>query len=130
MDRNVPIRANMENSVGPAIRKARIAAKMGGRELARTMKISAGYLCDIEHGRRAPSIDVLARLPRHLWIETAWLDQSAASAWLTAKPGAASLIRALREADLTDDALEGLQRHVESFYRNRCAAAHARCIGG
>ena len=48
-------------SVGQALRAERKAARFGLREVARQMGISAPYLHDLEHGRRAWTEEMIDR---------------------------------------------------------------------
>lgn len=48
--------------VGTALKHQRVTADLGVREAARRAGISAGYLSDIEHGRRDPSPEVVTRV--------------------------------------------------------------------
>lgn len=48
------------------MRRLRVVAKMTVRRLASEVGISATHLCDIEHGRRAPSDQLLQRFVRKL----------------------------------------------------------------
>ena len=53
----------MSNNFGSYIRKARVKAGLGQRELARLVGISAPYLNDLEHSKRkAPSNEILSLL--------------------------------------------------------------------
>lgn len=44
--------------LGPMLRSARVRAGLGLREAARSIGISSGYLADLEHGDRCPSVTV------------------------------------------------------------------------
>ena len=118
------------NAIGALLRQARQEAHIGLRELARSVEVSPGYLCDVEHGRKSPHFDLLRKLGKWVRIEPQWLDDPViAASWLSATPRAVAVLRAMREAQLSETALDGLQRHVESL-GNRCAAANERCRGG
>lgn len=52
--------------IGTNIRKARTAAGLSQRRLARRARISDGYLSDVERGRRAVSSDFLVRVAYYL----------------------------------------------------------------
>jgi len=123
----IPIPADMANGVGEVIRAAREARGTGGRALARAVGISASYLCDVEHGRRAPSLDVLTRLAAHLSIESALRDHldTGTEAWLRETPGVVALLRALRAAGATADDLTAMQRAAERLRVTRCVAVPA-----
>lgn len=54
-------------TLGQHIRRER--GKMTAKELARRARITAGYLCDIEHDRRLPSLPVLRRIGRIIDVE-------------------------------------------------------------
>ncbi len=47
--------------IGPALRAERKAARFGLREVARELTISAPYLHDLEHGRRAWTQELIDR---------------------------------------------------------------------
>lgn len=49
-------------ALGQRLREARVARSMGLREVARALDISPGYLSELEHGGRTPSLDTLQRL--------------------------------------------------------------------
>ena len=49
-------------TLGQQIRSERKRIGMTGRELARQVRISAAYMCDIELNRRLPSLVVLKRI--------------------------------------------------------------------
>lgn len=59
--RNVP-----PAELGPMLRSARVRAGLQMRDAARRAGISPGYLADLEHGRRCPSVAVAAELYRVL----------------------------------------------------------------
>jgi len=65
---------------GPMLRAARARAGLQMRDAARQAGISAGYLADLEHGRRCPSVAVAAELYRVLALtpeETQFLASTA-----------------------------------------------------
>ena len=117
----------MVNRVGEVIRAAREARGTAGRALARAVGISPSYLCDVERGRRAPSLDVLTRLAEYLPIESALRDylDPGTEAWLRETPGAVPLLRALCAANATADDLAAMQRAAESLRGRRCVAVAA-----
>lgn len=62
--------ADMANtSLGDEIRRARVLAGHGLRELARTLDITPSYLSDIENDRRVPSEEVLHALASALNLD-------------------------------------------------------------
>jgi transcriptional regulator with XRE-family HTH domain len=52
----------MDRTFGETVRQQRLAKRLGVRELARSLGLSASYVCDIEFDRRTPSEDVLRNL--------------------------------------------------------------------
>jgi transcriptional regulator with XRE-family HTH domain len=122
----------MANGVGRVIREAREARGTAGRALARAVGVSPSYLCDVEHGRRAPSLDVLTRLAAHLPIESALRDylDAGTEAWLHGTPGAVALLRALHAAGATADDLTVMQRAAERLRVTRCATVPAGAACG
>lgn len=62
--------ANMANTtLGDEIRRARVLAGHGLRELARSLDITPSYLSDIENDRRVPSEEVLQNLASALRLD-------------------------------------------------------------
>lgn len=57
--------------LGGRIVKAREAANIGLRELARKADISPSYLCEIEQGESIPSADKIQRIAKALKIKLA-----------------------------------------------------------
>lgn len=53
---------------GEEIRKARLAAGLGVRELGRRLECSGQHICDIEHGRRYPSHELAVAIAHELGI--------------------------------------------------------------
>jgi ribosome-binding protein aMBF1 (putative translation factor) len=58
--------ASRRESIGTNIRKARTAAGLSQRRLARRAGISDAYLSNVERGRRAVSSDFLVRIAYYL----------------------------------------------------------------
>lgn len=54
--------------LGPALTAARKRVGLQMRDAARQMGISPGYLADLEHGRRCPSVAVAVELHRVLML--------------------------------------------------------------
>ncbi|NLE94382.1 MAG: helix-turn-helix transcriptional regulator [Dehalococcoidia bacterium] len=58
----------MNEKLGQLIVARREELGLQQQVLANKAGITPGYLCDIEHGRRIPSDDVLGRLADGLWL--------------------------------------------------------------
>jgi ribosome-binding protein aMBF1 (putative translation factor) len=58
--------ASRREAIGTNIRKARTAAGLSQRQLARRAGISSAYLSNVEQGRRAVSSDFLVRVAYYL----------------------------------------------------------------
>ncbi len=95
---------------GSRIRAARLAAGISLRELARHAVVDAGYLSQIENGKRAPSPEILARLGDVLRVELAAPEPlRAALELLTSTEPAAVVVehRAVHQLRLLDDEVGG-----------------------
>ena len=57
------------NEFGIALKKARIEAKKKLRDLSEFMKLSIGYLSDIEQGRKAPpDLEIVRKMQEYLSV--------------------------------------------------------------
>lgn len=56
----------MSNGVGTRIKQRRMEKGMSLRELARQSNLTAGFICDLEHGKRSVSIHNAARIAEAL----------------------------------------------------------------
>ena len=54
------------SEVGTQLRALREGRGVGLREMARRVRVTASYLCEVERGRKAPSEAVVRRLAREL----------------------------------------------------------------
>jgi transcriptional regulator with XRE-family HTH domain len=70
-----PPSATIQDRVAANIRKYRSIAKISQAELAKRSNLDRGYIGEIEHGTRNPTIDVLSRIANSLSVsESALLD--------------------------------------------------------
>ena len=66
------------NSFGTYIRKLRTEKKIGQRELARKIEVSASYLNDIEKGKRgAPRAELVSKLANSLEADVGTINDLA-----------------------------------------------------
>ena len=61
--------ANPDSPLAVAIRSARWRLVLSQREAARQLGLSTPYLCQIERGRRVPSLDALRRIAALLRLD-------------------------------------------------------------
>ena len=59
---------NIETHLGMRIKYLRSQKKMSIEELALECSISANYLCELENGKRNPSLNVLDKIAKGLGI--------------------------------------------------------------
>ena len=59
---------NIETQLGMRIKYLRSQKKMSIEELALECNISANYLCELENGKRNPSLNVLDKIAKGLGI--------------------------------------------------------------
>ncbi len=59
---------NVETQLGMRIKYLRNQKKMSIEELALESSISANYLCELENGKRNPSLNVLDKIAKGLGI--------------------------------------------------------------
>jgi len=114
------MKADITDTFGSVLRKLRLKARMGLRELAAHIQISAGYLSDIEQGNvPAPKVKVVLALERALQIEKGQLLSAAGkidpdlSSYISDKPGAADFLRMARDKGFEDDDWDRLSKMVE-----------------
>ena len=105
---------------GKVLRNLRLDAKIGLRELAASVKISPGYLSDIEQGNvPPPKVTVVLEMANALGIDKGVLLSAARkidpdlSSYITEKPGVADFLRMAREKGFEDDDWERLSQMVE-----------------
>lgn len=106
-------------SLGEKLRSARMAKRLGLRELARQADIAPSYLSDIEYDRRVPSEQVLGPLCAILDLN---FDEMLAAAgrlgdednrYLRREPAARMLLRRAQESNLGDKELRNLIAEVD-----------------
>lgn len=98
----------MQPALGRRIRELREEKNLSLRELARTAKIAAPYLCDIELGRRTPSRNKLHALAIALAVDPAELEV------FDCRPVLQQLIRRSAADPEYGNALAELLRHIAS----------------
>lgn len=105
---------------GKILRSLRLDAKMGLRELAARVQISAGYLSDIEQGNVPPPkaevvLSLALALDADKWalLNVAGKLDPDVSFYLTSKPGAADFLRMARDKGFEDDDWDRLRKMVE-----------------
>ncbi len=108
------------DSFGERLRKLRLEAGLGLRELAAAVQISPGYLSDIEQGNVGPpKTQVILSIARALRIDKRILLSSAGkldpdlTSYITEKPGAADFLRMARDKGFDDEDWERLGKMVE-----------------
>jgi transcriptional regulator with XRE-family HTH domain len=107
----------MDNAFGEKLRKCRLAAGFGLRELARRCGKSAGYLSDVERGHVAPpSEPTIVKIAAALGVERKDLLAAARkvdpelSSYVAQKPEAADFLRMAREREFVDEDWERITR--------------------
>ncbi|MGH3646582.1 MAG: helix-turn-helix domain-containing protein [Micromonosporaceae bacterium] len=99
---------------GTQIRAARLAAGLSLREVARRAHIDAGYLSQIENGKRAPSTEVLATLGDVLGVELAEPEPLRAALQLLTSDAPAAVVAdegAVHRLRLLDDQVGGVDSY-------------------
>ena len=92
-------------NLGDAIRWARKQARMTLRALAEKLDVSAPYLCDVEHGRRAMLDEKISAVAVATGVDSASLlarsDRftSELAAWLRNHPGFLELVKDLQREE-------------------------------
>lgn len=115
----------MANSFGEYLQQARLAAKLGLRELAKKAGIAPSYLSDIENDRRVPSEDVLKTLAQHLNVDVGELLGRAGrmgglvERYVQREPAAGVLFRKIAEKRLDGDQLDELMRRADEMASKR-----------
>jgi transcriptional regulator with XRE-family HTH domain len=111
----------MANTFGEYLQEARLAAKLGLRELAKKADIAPSYLSDIENDRRVPSEDVLKTLARHLDVDLEEvLGRSGrvgglVERYVQREPAAGVLFRKIAEKKLDGDQLDELMKRADEM---------------
>jgi transcriptional regulator with XRE-family HTH domain len=72
--------AGRREGIGVRIHSARKERGISLRELGRRAQLTAGFLCDLEHGHRSVSVDNAASIARALGVSVASLVEDAAPA--------------------------------------------------
>jgi transcriptional regulator with XRE-family HTH domain len=118
--------ANMaRETLGGRVRRARVEAGLGLRELARRLGKTPSYLSDIENDRRVPSEEVLRALSRELPVEFDELMGLAgrfgedAERYLKRSPAAAKLFRRISASRLGEQDLAELLQKAEQLSRKK-----------
>jgi transcriptional regulator with XRE-family HTH domain len=106
-------------SLGQTIRAARLGQRLGLRELARRVGLSAQYLVDIEHDRRVPAALLAESLSAALDLDVVVLLALAGrlhpdvADYLRRTPAAAQLLRVIAREELGAVDLAALTKTVE-----------------
>ena len=101
-------------TVGMLLQRARMAASLSLQQLARRVSFSAGYLCDVEKGRRNVTPALCERLPGALGLDRVELYARAGllpetlHAYLARVPRALGLLELLAELDARETLIEEL----------------------
>lgn len=112
-------------ALGAEVRAARKRAGLTLRALSRELGVAISYLCDIEHGRRVPSEDLLRRMADRLGLD---LDGLLARAgrldgrtreYLVRTPAAMRLLRTLARLRLGEEAVAELEKRAAELSRRR-----------
>jgi nitrogen PTS system EIIA component len=112
-------------TLGGRVRRARVEAGLGLRELARRLEKTPSYLSDIENNRRVPSEPVLRDLSRELPVEFDELMGLAgrfgedAERYLKRSPAAAKLFRRISASRLGEQDLAELLQKAEQLSRKK-----------
>jgi transcriptional regulator with XRE-family HTH domain len=114
------MKADMKDTFGELLRKLRLEAGKGLRELAASVHISPGYLSDIEQGNVSPpKVKVILSLADALHIDKRMLLSAAQkidpdlTSYISAQPGVADFLRTARERGLEGDDWERLRKMIE-----------------
>ena len=116
-----------KETLGDRVRRARIEAGLGLRELARRLSKTPSYLSDIENNRRVPSEQVLRAISRELQVDFDELMALAgrfgedAERYLRRSPAAAMLFRRISASRLGEQELRELLQKAEQLGRKRGA---------
>ena len=115
----------MDHNFGSYIRKARLDAGLGQRELARTIGVAPSYLNDIEHSKRpAPSGDFIDKISELLPVNCEIINDFAGftknslppdiEAYLLKNVGASALVRMLLNLKFSDHKIMELKKMIAS----------------
>ena len=74
-------RQNLRNDLGQRLRQAREEKKIGLRELARRLGVSASLISQIETGKTEPSINTLFAMVSELELSVNVVDEGVLSGW-------------------------------------------------
>jgi transcriptional regulator with XRE-family HTH domain len=119
------LRTMTKETLGGRVRRARVEAGFGLRELARRLDKTPSYLSDIENDRRVPSEPVLRDLSRQLPVEFDELMGLAgrfgedAERYLRKSPAAAKLFRRISSSRLGEKDLDELLQKAEQLSRKK-----------
>jgi transcriptional regulator with XRE-family HTH domain len=114
-----------KRSLGEQIHDARIEHKLSLRGLAEKIERAASYINDIEHDRRIPSEEVLARIAGELELNIDLLLAAAgrvsggSQSYLQENPTAGVLFRRVSDAALSDRDLSKLLEQAQSLIDKR-----------
>ena len=114
---------SLEKKFGKLIRELRIQKKIGQRELANKIGLSASYLNDIEKEKRsAPKLSILKKLAIELDKDVNYLNDLAAISKNTIapdineiindNPNIVSLIRSIKKNELTNEEINILENSI------------------
>ncbi len=114
---------SLKNKFGKLIRELRIQKKIGQRELANRIGLSASYLNDIEKEKRsAPKLSIIKKLAIELDKDVNYLNDLAAiskntiapdiSEIINDNPNIVSLIRSIKENKLSNKQINFLENSI------------------
>src|SRR6059058_3332426 len=75
-----PDTKSIDGGIGQRLRAARRARGLTQRDL-QTSGVTFGYICRIERGTRAPSVEVIRRLAEALGVSPGWLETGNEDRW-------------------------------------------------
>jgi transcriptional regulator with XRE-family HTH domain len=111
----------MNDTFGKMIRRLRLDADLGLRELARLINKSPGYLSDVEHDHvKPPSEDVILKIAAALNVDKTELLTMAQkmdpeiSSYVALKPEAADFLRMAKEKEFDRADWETLSKLAEA----------------
>ncbi len=114
-----------KRTLGDILREARLAKKLGLRELAREMGITPSYVSDIENDRRIPSEEVFRKLSTRLDLNADELLALAgrfseeAERYMKRNPSVGMLFRRITENKLKEDEIQKLADQADEFGKDR-----------
>jgi transcriptional regulator with XRE-family HTH domain len=118
-------RIMQKRTLGDILREARLAKKLGLRELAREMGITPSYVSDIENDRRIPSEEVFRKLSTRLDLNADELLALAgrfseeAERYMKRNPSVGMLFRRITENKLKEDEIQKLADQADEFGKDR-----------